>query len=76
MGCFKALADSFAHFVRIQMSEKSRTNGNFIYYLLYMLCMFIPTSTHFLSRFPVFVRIWLNILGSTVAQQSVILCLR
>jgi hypothetical protein len=51
-----------------RMSEEPRTNGNFVCYLHYMAYM----STHFLSRFPMFVRILLNILGSTVAQQTVI----
>jgi hypothetical protein len=31
-----------------------------------------PDTTHFLSRFTMFVRILRNILGSTVAQQSVV----
>jgi hypothetical protein len=54
----------------LQVSEKSGTNRNFIYYLHYMLYMFTPTLyTHFLSRFTMFVWILLNILGSTVAQQ-------
>jgi hypothetical protein len=38
--------------------------------------LFHPDTTHFLGRFTMFVRIFLNIFGSTVAQQSVILCLR
>jgi hypothetical protein len=54
--------------VLYRMSEKSGTNGNCIYYLHYMLYM----STHFLSRFTMFVQILLNIFGSTVVQQSVI----
>jgi hypothetical protein len=47
----------------------------FIIYIIRSICS--PRhSTHFLSRFIMFVRILLNILGSTVAQQSVILCLK
>jgi hypothetical protein len=30
-------------FFTVQVSEKSGTNGNFIYYLHYMLYMFTPT---------------------------------
>jgi hypothetical protein len=45
------------------------------YYIICSICS--PRhSTHFLSRFTMFVRISLNILGSTVAQQFVFLCLR
>jgi hypothetical protein len=58
-----------------RVSEKSGTNGNFIYYLLitlYALMFSLRHSTHFLSRFTMCVPILLNILGSTVAQQSVI----
>jgi hypothetical protein len=48
------------------------------FYLLFTLyALYVhPDTTHFLSRFTIFVQILLNILGSTVAQQSAILCLR
>jgi hypothetical protein len=59
--------------IMYRMSEKSETNVNFIYYLHYMIYISSPQhSMHFLRRFTVFVRILLNILVSTVAQQSVI----
>jgi hypothetical protein len=52
-------------------------NGNFIYYLHYMLHMFTPTLCAFFKPLcHVCAGFALNILGSTVAQQSVILCLR
>jgi hypothetical protein len=47
-----------------------------IYYLHYMLCMFTPTIYAFSQPFTMFMRILLNLLGSTVAQQSGIFCLR
>jgi hypothetical protein len=49
-----------------------------IVFVIYIICSRCSPrhSTHFLSRFTMFVRILLHILGSTVAQQSVILCLR
>jgi hypothetical protein len=42
--------------------------------LSYYLC-YMPAVLRIVSRFSVIVLIWLNILGWTVAQQSVILCL-
>jgi hypothetical protein len=49
-----------------------------ILFIIYIICSICSPRhpTHFLIRFAMFVRILLNILGSTVAQQSVILCLR
>jgi hypothetical protein len=46
--------------------------------IIYMICSICSPrhSRHFVSPFIMVVRILLNILGSTVAQQSVILCLR
>jgi hypothetical protein len=46
----------------------------FIIYIIFSICS--PRRYAFSQRFTVFVRILLNMLGSTVAQQSVILCLR
>jgi hypothetical protein len=48
------------------------------FYLLFTLYALHvhPDTTHFLGHFTMFVWILLNILGSTVAQQPVILCLR
>jgi hypothetical protein len=49
-----------------------------ILFIIYVICSICSPwhSMHFLSRFTMFVWILLNILGWTVAQQSVILCLR
>jgi hypothetical protein len=58
------------------VSEKSLNNRNFIYYLHYMLYMFTPTLYPFSQLLYPVCADFLNILGSTVAQQSVILCLR
>jgi hypothetical protein len=59
--------------------RKPGTNGKFyLLFITYIICSICSPrhSMHFLSRFTRFVRILLNILGSTVAHQSVILCLR
>jgi hypothetical protein len=47
-------------------------------FIIYIICSICSPRyfTQFLSRFTMFVWILLNILGSTVAQKSVILCLR
>jgi hypothetical protein len=49
-----------------------------ILFIIYIICSICSPqhSAHILSRFTMFVQILLNVLGSTVAQQSVILCLR
>jgi hypothetical protein len=49
-----------------------------ILFVIYIICSVCSPrhSTHFLSRFTMFVWILLNTLGSTVAQQSVIVCIR
>jgi hypothetical protein len=46
-----------------------------ILFIIYIICSICSPrhSPHFLSRFTMFVRILLNLLGSTVAHQSVIL---
>jgi hypothetical protein len=49
-----------------------------ILFIIYIICFICSPrhSSHFLSRFTMFVRVLLNILWSRVAQHSVILCLR
>jgi hypothetical protein len=48
-----------------------------ILFIIYIICSICSSrhSTHSISRFTMFVQILLNILGSTIAQQYVILCL-
>jgi hypothetical protein len=50
----------------------------YLLFNIYIICSICSPrqSTHFLSRFTTLVRILLNILGLTVAQPSVIICLR
>jgi hypothetical protein len=66
------------HCIDLQDVRKVWNQWEFYLFIIYIICSICSPqhSTHFLSRVTMFVRILLNILGSTVAQQSVILCPR
>jgi hypothetical protein len=75
----KRAAALLGTYINIQGVRKVWNKWEFyLLVIIYIICSICSPrrSTRFLSRFTMFVPILLNILGSTVAQQSVNLCLR